>query len=122
MLSLVLIFAAHAILRFPGDNPWAASVICGILLVAMGIARRFGAWNSVSSAWAWLTADSRFLVLIVSAPVTMVAMSTGSGTSVSYNHVVAYAIEAFFFAYAFIAALRAFWATGIGSIASWFRR
>ena len=122
MQSLLLIFTAHAILRFPGDDPWTAGIISGLLLVSMGIVLRFGGWSSVSGAWAWLKSDPRFMFLIVSAPVTMVAVSATSGAVASYNHLLAYAIEAFFMAYAFMAALRAFWVAGTASIASWFRR
>jgi hypothetical protein len=122
MHSLLIIFIAHAMLRFPGDNLWAATIISGLLALSMGIVFRFGGWRSVSGAWVWLKSEPGFLLLIVSGPITMVALAVTSETSATYNQVLATAIEAFFLSYAFVAGLRAFWAAGIASIAAWLRR
>ena len=93
----------------------------GALLVAMAVVHRFGGWKSTYSAWAWLKAEPKWLFLIVSAPIIIVGLAFVSSDTPPYNHVLAYAIEAFFFAYAFIAAGRSFWSAGVTSIASWFR-
>ena len=42
--------------------------------------------------------------------------------AIPLNHLLSYLIEGFFFGYAFLSGLQAFWSTGIASIASWFRR
>ena len=93
----------------------------GLLLLAMTVVRRYGGWTSIKSAWAWLKAEPKWLFLIGSAPIIMLALSLISSVTPPYNHVLTYAIEAFFFAYAFIAAARSFWSAGVASIASWFR-
>ncbi len=122
MLSLLLIFVAHALLRFPGDDPWTAGIVSGFLLLCMSIVRRYGGWRTASAAWAWLKSEPGFFLLIVSGPMAFVGLASTAATVPPYNHLIAYAIEVFFFGYAFVAALRAFWAAGIESIASWFRR
>ena len=121
MHSLFVIFVAHAALRFPGDSAFAAIVMSGLLLLAMFIAKRFGGWTTLDGAWHWLKAEPKWLFLILSAPIIVAGLSLGAAVPPSYNHVAAHAIEAFFFAYAFIAAGRTFWNAGIASIASWFR-
>jgi hypothetical protein len=95
--------------------------MCGLLLLAMSVVRHFGGWSSLHGSWAWLKAEPKWILLIVSAPVIMVALALGATAPPPLHHIVAYAIEAFFLAYAFIAAGRAFWSAGIASIASWFR-
>jgi hypothetical protein len=121
MHSLPIIFIAPAMLRIPGDNFWAPTIISGLLVLPMSVVFRFGGWHSVSGAWVWLKSDPVFLLLIVGAPIALIVAVT-SETSAPYNQVLAIAIEAFFLGYAFVAGLRAFWVAGIASIAAWFRR
>jgi hypothetical protein len=119
--SLLLIFIAHATLRFPRDDPWSASIVSAFLLLCMAFVARFGGWKSGSGAWRWLKSVPGFFFLVLSAPVLALASAAVAGLAIPFNHLLAYAIESFFFAYAFIAVLRAFWLTGLASIASWFR-
>jgi len=122
MQSLILIFVAHALLRFPGDGLAPAAVVSCFLALCMLVVARFGGWTSMAGSFAWLRSHRGFALLLAAGALILLVVSGLAWGEIPLNHLLAYQIEAFFFGYACLSALHAFWATGIESIASWFRR
>jgi hypothetical protein len=122
MQSLVVIFIIHAALRYPGDDPSAATAISLFLALFMWVVYRWGGWSSLAGAKEWFKLNPRFAFLIAAQLVMLAIFGISLVGSISINRLLAYFIETFFFSYALFSALQAFWSAGIASIASWFRK
>ena len=125
VISLTLIFATHAILRYWSGDPWAATVASAMLLFFMALVRRYGGWKTQAEAISWLKAHPRSYFLVISgtvivAVITIIAVVGALHLDhLSLAEAASIMIEGFFFYFAACSVMVAFTESGLSTIRRW---